>query len=336
MSHAWNAQYRRWQGQSVGVWQRRLSIARYGLRLCLSGKIIKIFLVLAFAQTLVLGAVFFLFGQLVAPESALLTWLEGLGGEQVVRVISGLSSWALLYPEICVDGIYRVMFYLMTFSGPFLSMIIVALFVHRLIANDLASNAIVIYNSKALTRWDYLTGKFIVVSTLLSVVWILPVLASWLISNFLSPDWSFFYHSFPSLLRGLAIGSVAVVSLSCLALLVSSLARKTGAAVAYWILGWFSLSIVGSVASYAHPAFNYISPTQAIYDLSAGIYRMLDLVNDAQDMLPFFGGFFKSVSDGTDPSDLPIGNGEIVLPLLALAAYCAVSIAVVSRRVRAS
>ncbi len=336
MKHAWNAQYRRWEGQSVGVWQRRLSIARYGLRLCLAGKIIKIFLVLAFAQTLVLGGVFFLFGQLVAPESALLGWLEGIGGQEIVRVISGLTSWALLYPEICVDGVYRVMFYLLTFSCPFLSMIIVALFVHRLIANDLASNAIVIYNSKALTRWDYLIGKFMVVSTILSVVWLLPVVASWLLSNFLSPDWSFFYHSFPSLLRGLAIGFVSVVSLSCLALLVSSFAKKTGAAVAYWILGWITVGIVASVASIAHPAFNYISPTQAIYALSAGIFRMLDLVTDAQDMLPFFGGFFNRMSDGVDPSDLPIGNGEIVLPLLSLSLYCFLSIVVVSRKVRAS
>ncbi|MDQ8200601.1 ABC transporter permease subunit [Pelagicoccus enzymogenes] len=335
MRHAWTAQYRRWEGEGVGVWRRRLSISRYGLRLCLSGKIIKIFLVLAFAQTLLLGGVFFLFGQLVAPESALLGWLESIGGEQMVRVISGLSSWALLYPEICVDGVYRVMFYLLTFSGPFLSMIIVALFVHRLIANDLASNAIVIYNSKALTRWDYLIGKFLIVATILSVVWILPVVVSWLLGNFLSPDWSFFYHSFPSLLRGLVIGGVAVVSLSCLALLVSSLAKKTGAAVAYWILGWFSFGVVASVASFAHPALNYISPTQSIYALSAGVYRMLDLVTDAQDMLPFFGGFFNTMSDGNDPADLPIGNGEILLPLLSLAVYCVISVVVVSRRVKA-
>lgn len=336
MRNAWSAQYRRWEGQSVGVWQRRRSIARYGLRLCLSGKIIKIFLVLAFAQTFILGGVFFLFGQLVAPESALLGWIESLGGERIVRVFSALTSWALLYPEICVDGIYRIMYYLMTFSSPFLSMIIVALFVHRLIANDLASNAIVIYNSKALTRWDYLIGKFLVVSTILSVVWLLPVIASWFLSNFLSPDWSFFYHSFPSLLRGVTIGVVAVTSLSCLALLVSSLAKKTGAAVAYWILGWFSLSIIGSVASYAHPALNYISPTQAIYGLSAGIFRILDLATNAQDMLPFFGGFFRSMSDVNDPADLPIGNGEIFLPLVSLSSYCIISIVVVSKRVRAS
>lgn len=335
MRHAWNARYRRWDGESVGVWQRRRSIARNGLRLCLSGKIIKVFLVLASAQALLLSAAFFLFGQLVAPESALLDVLERIGGPQAADVVSGLTSWALLYPEICVDGVYRVFFYLLTFSGPYLSMIMVALFVHRLIANDLASNAIVIYNSKALTRWDYLIGKFLVVSSILSVVWILPVVVSWLLGNLLSPDWSFFYHSFPSLGRGLAVGAVAVVSLSCLALLVSSLARKTGAAVAYWILGWFSMSVVANVARLAHPALDYLSPIRALHALSAGVYRMADLVSEAQDMLPFFNSFLNTVSDRDDPAELPIGNGELWLPLLSLSAYCVVSVWVVSRRVRA-
>ncbi|EDY81271.1 hypothetical protein VDG1235_889 [Verrucomicrobiia bacterium DG1235] len=336
MKHAWNAQYRRWEGESVGVWQRRLSIARYGLRLCLAGRIIKIFLVLSLAQTLVLAGVFFLFGQLVAPDSALLGWLEALGGRQVSTMVSALTSWALLYPEICVDGIYRIMFFFLKFTNPTFSVIIVTLFVHRLIANDLASNAIVIYNSKALTRWDYLIGKFLVVSTILSVVWILPVVASWFLGNVLSPDWSFFYHSFPSLLRGLTLGVVAVVSISCLALLVSSLAKKTGAAVAYWMLGWLSLSVVAKVASLAHPVLNYISPLKAIYAFGSGVFRIADLAVDAQAMLPFFGGFLSRVSPVEEASEIPISNGEILMPLLALALYCGVSIVVVSRRVRAS
>ncbi|MBC2607445.1 ABC transporter permease subunit [Pelagicoccus albus] len=336
MKHAWSAQYRRWEGESVGVWTRRLSIARYGLKLCLGGKVIRIFLILSLAQMLVMSGFFFLFGQLVAPESALLLWLEGMGGKEVTDLFRALTSWALLYPEICVDGVYRVIYYFFSFSCPFLTMVIVALFVHKLISGDLASNAIVIYNSKALTRWDYLIGKFMVVSTILSIIWIFPVVGSWLLSNLLSPDWSFFYHSFPSLVRGLTIGIVAVVSLSCLAMLISSLARKTGAAVTYWILGWISLGMISGAAQFAHPALQYLSPVNALRAVSGGIYRMLDLVVDAQGMLPFFGGLFRKVSDGTDPAELPISNGEIVLPLMALACYCAVSIVIVSRKVRAS
>lgn len=130
----WNAQYRRWKGESVGLWTRRLSIARYGLRLSLSGKVIKAFMAFGLIQVVILSAVFFVFGQLAATDSALINWITANGPEQATRMINGLTSWALLYPEICVDGVYRVMFFLMKFVAPWLSLLTVALFVHKLIA----------------------------------------------------------------------------------------------------------------------------------------------------------------------------------------------------------
>jgi len=139
-----------------------------------------------------------------------------------------------------VDGIYRIAFYLAKYSASPLSLIIVALFIHRLIALDLASQAIVIYNSKALTRWDYLIGKFLIAICILSLVWIIPIVASWLIGNTLSPDIQFFLYTFPSLAKSLLVGFVAVLTFSLFALAVSSLAKRTGSAVAYWILGWIS------------------------------------------------------------------------------------------------
>ncbi len=333
MSDVWNAEYRRWHGESTGVWSRRLAIARYGLRLALAGRVIRFFLVLAFSQTLLLAGVFFVFSQFVAPESALLDWLEETGGEGVATLLKALTSWFLLYPEICVDGVYRTMFFLLSFSCPFLSVVIVALFVHRLIANDLASQAIVIYNSKALTGWDYLLGKFAIVATILSVVWLLPVIASWILGNLLSPDWSFFWHSFPSLLRGLTVGLVAVVSLSCLALLASSLARKSGAAVGFWALGWLVLGAISSAVARANQAFAYISPFEAISTFGEGVFRMRDFVMEARGVLPFFDGFFAKTTEFSDASQLPVSNGEILAPLLSLAACCALSILIVSRRV---
>lgn len=334
MKHAWSASYRRWEGKSVGVWQRRLSIARYGLRLCLAGKVITAFLILSLSQALVMSGIFFFFGQLVAPESALLSFITSRGGEQATALINALSSWALLYPEICVDGVYRMVFFVFEYSPPFFTLIIVSLFVHKLIANDLASNAIVIYNSKALTRWDYLTGKFIVVATILSVIWILPIVIAWLLGNLLSPDWSFFYHSFPSLIRGLSLGVVAVISLSLLAMLVSSLAKRSGAAVTFWILGWISLNVIGGIAGLAHPSLKYVSPSDAISALTGGIYRIANFLVDAQSILPFFGGFLSQF-DVEKTSEIPIGNGEVLLPILSLTAYSVISIVIVSRRVRA-
>ncbi|MDQ8203094.1 ABC transporter permease subunit [Pelagicoccus sp. SDUM812003] len=333
---SWNAEYRRWKGRSVSVWQRRLSITRYGLRLALSGRIMRAFLILSLAQSLILIGVFFFFGQLVAPDSSLIAWLESVGGTQVTRFLNGITSWALLYPEICVDGLYRVMFFLLSYSCPFISVVVVALFAHKLIANDLASQAIVIYSSKALTRWDYIIGKFGVVACILSVIWLLPVTVSWVVGNALAPDWSFFYHSFPSLLRGLALGLVAVVTLSCFTLMVSSLAKKTGTAVVYWILGLLVLDIISDAVGLVSPVLGYIDPFDALESLSNSLYRIPDLISDAQGMLPFFPGLFAGATDNMELEELPLTNGEFLVPIIVLSLLSVASIVVVNKRIRQS
>ncbi len=330
----WNAQYRRWTGESVSIWKRRLSIARYGLRLCLAGKAIRAFLFLSLVQWLSLTFAFLIFGQLVTPGSALADWITVKTGTRVGAVIDGISAWALLYPEITVDGIYRIGYFVLRFTATPLSILIVALFIHKLIAQDLASQAIVIYNSKALTRWDYLIGKFIVVSTILSTIWILPVVGSWIIGNVLAPDWAFFYHTFPSLLRGLAVGIVAILPLSLVALAVSSMAQKTGAAIAYWILGWITLSIVAGLSAFTSPTLAYLNPFNAIDSLSDAIFRMDSFISDAQSMLPFINQAAARIDLRLD--DIPVTDGSIVTPAFFLIALSVLSIVFVNRRITAS
>ena len=60
-----------------------------------------------------------------------------------------------------------------------------------LITRDLACNAIVIYSSKAVTRGDYLLGKFATAFGLLALTWLGPVCAAWFVGNLLAPDWTF-------------------------------------------------------------------------------------------------------------------------------------------------
>jgi hypothetical protein len=64
-----------------------------------------------------------------------------------------------------------------------------------LITRDLASNAIVIYSSKAVTRGDYLLGKFCTAFGVMSLTWLGPVCGAWFVGNLLAPDWKFFWHA---------------------------------------------------------------------------------------------------------------------------------------------
>ena len=63
------------------------------------------------------------------------------------------------------------------------------------ITRDLASNAIIIYSSKAVSRGDYLLGKFATAFGLLALTWLGPVCAAWFMGNLLAPDWRFFWHA---------------------------------------------------------------------------------------------------------------------------------------------
>lgn len=332
----WKPQYRRWKGESVGPWKRRLAISRYGLRLCLSGKIIKAFLFIGIGQALFLSLIYVVLGQLLTPESSLVNWIEKTGGERIVTIINGITSWALLYPEICVDGVYRVSYFLMRFPASLLSIVIVALFIHKLIAHDMASQAIVIYNSKALTRWDYLAGKFTIVASILSLVWIFPILSSWLVGNLLAPDWAFFVHTFPSLIRGLTVGIVATLSLSSIALAVSSLAKKTGTAIAFWILGWISLNLISDLSRISYSWFEYVNPLKSINELSEGVFKMDSFITEAQNNLPFIDRVVAKATSLESLDQIPASDGALMAPLIALTAMSALSLFIVHRRIAVS
>ena len=341
----WRPDYRRWQGQATGVWARRFSITRYGLKLCLAGKAIRFFILIAFLQGLVLSVLFGLLGQIVNPESALSNWIGGVAGERNAAIINGLTAWALVYPEICIDGVYRGAFYLAKFSASPLSLIIIALFIHRLIALDLASQAIVIYNSKALTRWDYLIGKFLIAVCILSFIWIAPVVAAWLIGNTLSPDIRFFVYTFPSLARSVIVGIVATLTFSIFALAISSLAKRTGSAVAYWILSWVSLGIFSGIAKATYPILRFINPFSAINEFSAGVFRMNSFFQRAREELPVFNSYLESfirrnIDDGKTLSsvvdEIPATDGSLIAPTLFLIIVCLASAAIANRRIALS
>ena len=75
-----------------------------------------------------------------------------------------------------------------------------------LITRDLACNAIVIYSSKAVSRGDYLLGKFATAFGFLTLTWLGPVCAAWFLGNLLAPDWRFFWHARGALVNILIYG----------------------------------------------------------------------------------------------------------------------------------
>ena len=326
--------YRRWTGESTGVWTRRWVVIRTGMRLCLRSKILRAIIMLSWSMTLGMTGAFFFFGQLMAPDSSLLNWIGTNTGQRATDVINGLTAWFMLYPDVCVDGLYKAVMLLGLNVYLSLTFFAVMLFIPKLIAQDLSSNAIVIYNSKALTRLDYLLGKFGVVFGILVLLWIGPVIASWAIGNLMAPYWSFFYHSLPALGIALGVGVIGATALSLIALAISALAKRSSVAVAFWTIGWIATSLFAQAIGQVHDWGYYLSPSRCIASLGNSLFNLLGVLENAKKMLPMFNFFFES-TNGMD--DVPLEVLEIApawQPSMFLIGYSLVALTIISKRVR--
>jgi len=325
--------YQRWQGQSTGIWTRRFVIMQSGIRLCLQSRILKVLIALAWGVSLVMVPLYFTLGQLLSPESGLMGYLAEFFGERFTRLAAGLMSWLLLYPEVCVNGVYRFSFFATMNAHLFLSFLAVSLFVPKLIAHDLSSQAIIIYNSKALTRLDYMVGKFGIVFGILGFMWIVPTTLAWFLGNLLSPDWTFFVHSFSAFGIALLVGVVGVAAISFLALAISALAKRTSTATTMWVFLWIISGVVSGIVGLVYSGGKYISISRSISDLGMELFDLPSIVEDAQAMLPFFSLWLpQSATQGM--REISVFQGGVSAPLIAIGIFSAVSLLIISKRVK--
>ncbi len=326
--------YQHWRGTSTGIWRRRAVITACGLRLSWKSRLLKMVFSVAWSAALAFAALHFLIGQLMAPESSVLDYLTGNFNPRIRALLDGIAAWLLLYPEVAVDGLYRATFSTASALYTALSFFAVTLFVPKLISHDLSSQAIIIYNSKALTRLDYLIGKFGIVFVLLSLLHTAPLAASWLVGNVLSPDRTFFMHSLPALLRAMAVGMIATVSLSLLALAVSSLARKAGVATAFWIVLWLVSGVIGAAVGAVFDWGAFLSPQDCLAAIASHLYDLGGALTDAQVMLPFFDHFLQSFPRKAAAAMQEQPAGSIWLPLAFLGGFCALALVAIAQRTR--
>jgi len=211
----------------------------------------------------------------------------------------------------------------------------VIFFIPKLIAQDLSSHAFVIYNSKALTRYDYLLGKFGVVFGILALLWLLPLVASWAVGNLMAPRWSFFVHSLPALGIALGAGLFGVTVLSLIALAISALAKRSSVAVAVWAVGWIAASIFAGAVGQLHHWGEYLSPGQCIARMGGSLFDLPGVYEKAKTMLPLFNFFVDSTGPGK--ADIPsdwFQIGTVWEPALFLIGYGVLSVAILAKRVK--
>ncbi len=228
-----------------GVVYRRWVISSTGLRQLFRGKFFMILLIVAWTASLGMAALGFAFSQTVVSGG----WLEQGAASLGVRaqaIAQAVGALVLLYPDVCVNGLFTLMFWLHSFLGLGLCLIALTVLVPRLIARDRAGNALIIYLARPLTSVDYLLGKLGIIAGLLVLLWTGPLVVGWLLSMAFAPNSDFFVYSISPLLRALLFNGISLVVLAAVALGVSALNKTSRNTIMLWIFLWV---IVGSMAS---------------------------------------------------------------------------------------
>jgi ABC-2 type transport system permease protein len=230
--------YQHWHGTLSGHAWRWLTITRQGVRTQLKSRWVRMVMLMAWAPALSLAAVLILWG-LIEQKSSLvapfLPLLESLPEE----IKAGPRNYRTTIWTIAYQWFFQIEI--------FFSMILVLLVGPGLISQDLRFNAIPLYFSKPLRRFDYFAGKLGVIAVYLAAVAIMPALIAYLLGMCFSLDLSVIKNTGRILAGSIGYGVVVVLSAGMLMLAISSLSRNSRYVGVFWIGIWFVSSVAAGI-----------------------------------------------------------------------------------------
>jgi len=285
---------------------------------------------LCWVAALGMAGFLFLVGQLLVADSVVVQWVGNFDprGQMFARL---LTTWLELHPEISVRTTQNALFYFFCTWLMRASIFAIGLAIPLLITRDLASNAIIIYASKAVSRGDYLLGKFATAFGLLTLTWLGPVCAAWFMGNLLGPNWRFFWHSRAALGHALVYGLTSMSILGLLALGVSAISGKEKSTAAFWFIWWIIGWVLTPIAEHTQPWLKHLNFDYNLRQLAQAVFRLGDDLKLAQDNIPVFGEYLRNYRVGpTTAFNAP----EIWGAVLALVVMLALAAVVIRRRVK--
>jgi ABC-2 type transport system permease protein len=319
----------RWRAAPRGVAYRRWTIISSGLRQLLHTKFFIGLLFVAWTASILIAALGFLFSQSIGSGG----WLDDLAANFSPRAqatVTAIGGLIVLYPDICIGGLFTVIFWLHSFLALGLSLVGLTVMVPRLIARDRASNALTIYLSRPLTSTDYLLGKLGMIVSLLLLLWTGPLVFGWLLSLALAPDRDFIVYSFTPLLHALEFNAIALVVLSALALGVSALNRSSRPTIILWIVLWI---VAGTMAKFPR-APDWLRRASFTHDLSEvrqTVFKLDLALSDAGTRLPLIN---QNLAESLTRQGASATPHDFQGALIALAVFIVLSSAVFLRRLR--
>jgi ABC-2 type transport system permease protein len=325
--------YQHWKGVHIGLWHRRWVIAYTGVHACLQNKWLRYLVLLSWTVGLAVAAVLFLVGQLLVTDSVVADWISTLSSHTTSNydtLAKSFTAWLEKHPDISVRTSQDILFFFYGMCLLPMSVFALGLAIPIFITRDLVSNAIVIYASKAVSRGDYLLGKFATAFGVLALTWLGPLCASWVLGNLLAPDWGFFWHSRLALAHALAFALSSMVVLSVLALGISAMSMKEKSSIAFWFLWWIVGGVITPIATFTQPWLRHLNFSFDLRQLALAIFRLGDDITLAQDKIPVLGAMIRIRPETMTAINSPAIWGS----LLALGIMSVAAIFVIHRRVK--
>jgi ABC-2 type transport system permease protein len=249
--------YQHWQGTLSGHGWRWLTVARHGIRIGMTNRLLRLTVLLAWLPSLCLAAVLCLWG--VAERQAQQAREEAASG--MVQPPSGavaLLAFFMPNEEVLRDpAAFRLPMWALSFRiflkvEMYFTMILVLMVGPSLISQDLRFNALPLYFSRPVQRSDYFVGKLAIIAYFLALVAVVPAAAAWLLGVFFSLEFSVFLDTLRILGAVVVYGLIVAGSAGLLMLALSSLSRNSRYVGAFWAGFWLLSGTVSVILEGVH------------------------------------------------------------------------------------
>lgn len=222
--------YQHWSGQLSGHAWRWLAITRHGIRVGMQNRLLRLVLLFAMLPASALAGVVCFWG-LLEQKSALVAPL--------LPMLNFVNPQILSNPREFRAEIWTLSYHYFLLVELFFSMILILLVGPNLISRDLRYNALPLYLSRPLRRFDYFLGKLGVVVFFLGMVTVVPVIVAYVLGLLFSLDSTIIDDTFGLLVASVAYGLIIAVSAGTFILALSSLTRNSRYVAMLWIGIWF-------------------------------------------------------------------------------------------------
>ena len=254
--------YQHWHGKLSGQAGRWLPITRHGAQVQLKNWWIRWLLMGACLPALVLTGLLAIWG-LFEQQSRFLT--------PILFLFQNLPDELKAGPKGFRTPLWTLAFRQFFDIQLSISMILVLLVGPDLISQDLRFNAIPLYLSRPLRRFEYFLGKLGVIAVFLSMVTIAPALLAFALGYGFSLDPTVVRDTVRLLLASMAFGIIVVVSAGLLMLALSSLSRNSRYVGAMWLGLWLVGNMTagvleGTVRADWCPLVSYTSNLRRVRD----------------------------------------------------------------------